>query len=85
MVNQELTVLPEMTVGQNIFLQHEPLNSLGLIDREAMRRDLEGLICIYQIDVDAEDLVGELSLDKRQLVEILKVLFKNPEPIIFPI
>jgi ribose transport system ATP-binding protein len=83
MVYQELTLLPEMTVSQNIFLQHEPLNRLGLIDRKAMRRQLDELISTYQIDVDPEDLVGDLPLDKKQLVEILKVLFKKPELIIF--
>ena len=83
MVYQELTVLPEMTVSQNIFLQQEPLNRLGLIDRGTMRRDLDDLMRKYQINVDPEDLVGDLSLDRKQLVEILKVLFKNPELLIF--
>ncbi len=82
MVFQELTLLPELTVSQNIFLHHEPLNRLGLIDGKAMRRQLEELMSTYQITVDAEELVGDLSLDKKQLVEILKVLFKNPNLII---
>ncbi len=83
MVYQELTVLPDMTVGQNVFLHHEPRNRIGLLDRGQMRREFERLSRTFQIELNPDDLVGELPLDKRQLVEVLKVLNKDPRILIF--
>lgn len=82
MVYQELTVLPHMTVAQNIFLNNEPRNAAGLIDNAKIVEEAERLIDEYDLQVPANALVGELSLAKKQMVEIMKMIVKNPGIII---
>jgi inositol transport system ATP-binding protein len=82
MVYQELTVLPQMTVAQNIFLNNEPLKLWGTINNKDVNKRAEELIKKYNIEINPDDLVGELPIAKQQMVEILKILVRNPEIII---
>ncbi|WHH58178.1 sugar ABC transporter ATP-binding protein [Petroclostridium sp. X23] len=82
MVYQELTVLPEMTVAQNIFLSNEPRNRWGTIDNKEIRQKSKEMLVRYKIDIDPDDLVGTLPIAKQQMVEILKILVRDPEIII---
>ena len=75
---QELSLIPQMTVAENIFLGREPLTAVGLVDRRALRQAAGAAIAEFaealSAGVDPDDLVAELSADERQIVEILKVL-----------
>lgn len=83
---QELSLVPQLSVADNIFLGHEPKRG-GLIDRATLRRDAEALIARFAAvagdGFTADQPVGRLSPDQRQLVEILKVLARQPRLIIF--
>ena len=86
MLYQELTILPGLTVAQNVFLNEEKSNAMrksGLIDEKAMREQVIGLSEKYGIDVNPYALAGDLPIAKQQMVEILKVLVRDPEIIIF--
>ena len=78
-VFQELTLLPHMTVAENLLLRREPRDRLGFIRRSEVTREavrlLDGL-GLPQISADA--LVGDLPLAQRQLVEIAKVISRSP-------
>ncbi len=82
MVYQELSVLPHMTVAQNIFLNNEPRTKAGLIDNAKIVAETEKLIDEYDLQISANALVGELPLAKKQMVEIMKMVVKNPSIII---
>ena len=73
-IYQELSVIPTLTVAQNIYLNREPKNRLGMINYKKMNRDATALIKRYGFDLDASTYVENLSIAKRQLVEILKAL-----------
>jgi ribose transport system ATP-binding protein len=78
-VFQELTLLPWMTVAENLLLRDEPRGPLGLIDRRRMSRDADAALArlgIRHIDPDA--LVEDISLAARQIVEIVRVVIKDP-------
>lgn len=79
MVYQELTMLPYMTVAENIFLNNEPRNRAGLIDGKQIREETAALIEQYGLNIEPTDLVADLPLAKRQMVEIMKLLIKNPD------
>ncbi|NMA01379.1 MAG: sugar ABC transporter ATP-binding protein [Clostridia bacterium] len=83
MVYQELTLFPDMTVAENIFLNQEPCNRWGLINQSEIKRRVTELITKYNIDLNPDDLVGYLPIAKQQMVEILKILAREPELIIF--
>lgn len=83
MVYQELTVLPDLTVGENIFLNREPKTKLGLIDNQRIREKTRVLLEEYEVNLSPDDLVKSLSIAQQQMVEILKILVSQPEIIIF--
>ncbi|PPE82033.1 sugar ABC transporter ATP-binding protein [Kaistia algarum] len=77
MIFQEMSLVPTLTVAQNIFLAHEPTTATGLIDDRAM---LERSAAIFQsmgVDVDPATLVEELSTGQQQLTEIAKALSQD--------
>ncbi|QQO10147.1 sugar ABC transporter ATP-binding protein [Breznakiella homolactica] len=84
MVFQDLSLIPSMTVAENIFLKTNPYRKGPLIDdRENSRRARE---LLELIGVDAEirpqDLVEDMSIGQQQLVEIAKALSNNPSILI---
>lgn len=80
-IYQELSVIPTLTVVQNIFLGQE-LTKRGLLDKKQMRRKVEELIEKCDFDIRPDDYVESLSVAKRQMVEILKALLSDAKVII---
>jgi len=87
MFYQELSLIPAMSVAENIRLGREPLTRLGLVDRDALRATCAAQIAGFGEalghGVDPDMPVAELSADQRQIVEILKVLARDARIIIF--
>ena len=83
-VYQELSLLSNLTVGENIYIGRIPKDRIGCFDRKKLYSQTKGLFDKYGVDdISPSDNVGELPLSKRQMVEILKVLSKDPEVVIF--
>ena len=83
MVFQELSLMPDLTVAQNIFFGHEPTGKDRLISVRVLRERCYELFDEMGIDVaNPSQVVRELSLARRQMVEIAKVLARNPRVII---
>ena len=82
-VYQELSLVPQMTVGENIWLAHEPLRRSGRIDQRAVRRQTIELLDLFRgafhADLDPDSLVSDLPADEKQIVEILKALSTQPK------
>lgn len=72
-VYQELSLAPNLTVAENIFLGEEP-RRLGLIDRKTMMAEAAPLLAALHSRVSPGDVVGRLDLADRQLVEIARAL-----------
>jgi ribose transport system ATP-binding protein len=82
MVFQEFSLVPTLTVAQNIFLAAEPMGRVGLInDREAVRRAREEFAEMH-VDVDPTDRLGNLSTAYWQLTEIAKALAQDARVLI---
>jgi ribose transport system ATP-binding protein len=83
-VYQELSLVPDMTVAENIFLGHEP-SGLGIKRREMNRRAkdlLELFSGTLSPEVTPDTPVSDLSPSERQIVEILKALSLQPRLLI---
>jgi len=79
---QELSLMPELTVADNITLSTPP-RRFGLIDGRAQRRRSEELLArIGCEDIDPSIRVADLPLSRRQMVEIAKALGRNPQLLI---
>jgi len=87
MFYQELSLIPAMTVAENIHLGREPTTCGGLVDREGMNasaaRLLAGFGKALGAGVHPQALISDLSADQRQIVEILKVLARPSRMVVF--
>jgi len=75
MVFQHFMLADNFTVWENIVLGDEPGPPMRLDVRHARRR-IRGLGDQYGLDLDPDELVGDLGVGEKQRVEILKVLFR---------
>lgn len=73
-IYQELSLLPALTVTENIYLGQEIMGKFGLPDWKKMRKQTQELIDRYGFDINPDAIVETLGIAKRQLVEILKAL-----------
>jgi ribose transport system ATP-binding protein len=81
-IHQELNVLNEMSIVDNMFLGKEKKNKLGLIDKKSMVKLAKEKLILLGLDVDPNTLIKDISVGKRQLVEIAKALLMDAELII---
>jgi ribose transport system ATP-binding protein len=82
-VFQELSLVPDLTVAQNLFLGREPRNRLWLPDQRRMRQDAAKLFAelgFENLDPSAE--IRQLPLADRQLAEIAKAVSRKPRVLI---
>ena len=80
-VYQELTLVPNMTVGENIFLGKEPVER-GSVNWNKLYADTREILSKYQLDVQPQALVRNLGVGKMQMVEIAKALSENAKILI---
>lgn len=82
MIFQEFSLVPTLTVAQNIFLTREPRwGAMFLDDRGATRR-ARAILAELGEDISPHILVSELSAGLMQMVEIAKALSKNAKILI---
>jgi ribose transport system ATP-binding protein len=82
MVHQELSVAPDLTVAENVFLGNQPTNRLGLVQWRRMAREAGEQLARFGIDVDPMTRLGDLPIGLQQLIEIARVLFSGARIII---
>jgi ribose transport system ATP-binding protein len=78
-VYQEMSVLPYLSVAENIFLSHMPMKNRFFVDWNTMNRRAKELLNDMEIDIDPTARVGDLSIGKRQMVEIAKGMSLKPK------
>ncbi|MXN63959.1 ATP-binding cassette domain-containing protein [Stappia sp. GBMRC 2046] len=79
---QELSLVPDLSVADNISISKPP-RRFGLIDRRAQVARAEELLAQVRCeDIDPNALVRELSLSRRQMVEIAKAIGRDPKVLI---
>ncbi|QPK81239.1 sugar ABC transporter ATP-binding protein [Schaalia sp. ZJ405] len=83
LVHQELSLLPNLTVAENIFLGRFPQRA-GLVHRDKMNSDAAALLArVGLAELAPTTLTGRCSVAVQQLVEIAKALSQNPKIIVF--
>ncbi len=73
---QELSLVKELTVGENIFLGKEP-SRFGVINWTELYHKASHLLRDLNLDIDPRVIVGNLGIGQQQLVEIAKALSKD--------
>ena len=77
MVHQHFMLQEQMTVLENIVLCGEPVKRLGFVDFAGARRKLADGFAEHGISIDLDAVVGQLAVGQRQVVEILKMLYRD--------
>ena len=77
MVHQELNQVLRRNVMENVWLGRFPTNKFGIVDSKKMYDETKEVFERLEIDVDPKQIIGELSVSKRQMVEIGKAVSYN--------
>ena len=75
-IHQELVQVPHMTVAENIFLGREPLGKFG-VNYTQMSADSQKMLDRFDLGIDADSLIVNLSIAQQQMVEIVKAISFN--------
>jgi ribose transport system ATP-binding protein len=75
---QDLSLIPTMTVRDNILLGVEPEGKLGMVDREKSRRSVNALLGRFQIDCDPNAYLQTLMPSVQSMVEVAKAVYLKP-------
>jgi len=81
-VYQELALVPQLTVGENIFLGHEPRKANGSIDWNKLYSDTKDILKKYRLNIPYAEKVENLPVGKQQMVEIAKALSEDAKVLI---
>ena len=73
-IYQELSLIPTLTVAENIFVGRAPIGRLGLVDWRRMEEASRGIIARVGLTIDPLTPVSALSVAEQQLVEIARAL-----------
>jgi ABC-type sugar transport system ATPase subunit len=80
MIQQELSLVPALSVAENILLGAEP-SRYGVIDRRRLRERVRAVLSELGESIDPDTAVARLPLARRQLVEIAKALAHSEIPL----
>ena len=82
MVHQELSVVPDLSVAENVFLGAQPTNRFGIVQWRRMAREAREQLARFGIDADPLSRLGDLPIGLQQLIEIARVLSSGARIII---
>jgi ribose transport system ATP-binding protein len=75
-IYQELSLVPQLTVAENILLGHEPSRA-GVIQRAALREAARRSLEEVGLAIDPDRRVDRLGIAEQQMVEVAKALFRR--------
>jgi simple sugar transport system ATP-binding protein len=73
-VYQRSTILPDLTVTENLFLDRQSVSALRPIRWKELRRRAAQLLGEFGVDIDPSELARDLTVEQRQFVEIARAL-----------
>ena len=82
MIFQEMSLVPTLTVAQNIFLTREARDGVGFIDDRAAEQQTRVLFADLGVNIDPRLSVAELSAGQQQLTEIVKATSRRAQVLI---
>ena len=83
MVHQHFMLVPVFTVTENVMLGEEATRTGGFLDREAVAKEIRAISEQYNLEVDPNAYVKDLPVGVQQRVEIIKLLYRKADILIF--
>ena len=81
-VHQELNLFNDLKVFENMFLNREYTNKMGMLDKKRMRAEARELFERLGVEIDPDAVVSDLKTSQKQLLEICKALHLKAKLII---
>jgi ribose transport system ATP-binding protein len=82
MIHQELSVIPELSVAENLFLGRQPLTAWGTIDWKKMNAVADDEMGKLGFNLDVRRSLGHYSLGTQQVIEVLRVILSGARVLI---
>lgn len=83
MVHQHFMLIPVFTVTENVMLGEEAVKTGGLLDRALAAGEIHQISEQYHLDVPPEAYIKDLAVGVQQRVEIIKLLYRKADILIF--
>lgn len=83
LIHQELSLVPDMTVGENVFLGNMPRKGKWFVDSGLLNRQCEGILERLKCKFKPTERLGSLSIANQQMVEIARALVFKPKVVVF--
>ena len=83
MVHQHFKLVECFSVLDNIILGNEPTKKLGFLNKDAARKKILELSDRYGLSVEPDALIEDITVGMQQRTEILKMLYRENEILIF--
>lgn len=81
-IYQELSLVPRLSVAENVFMGDLPTNGTAVIDRRYMRRRAREILEWLGFGIDVDAPVGSLGVAQQQAVELAKALHRSAKVIL---
>jgi ribose transport system ATP-binding protein len=81
-IHQELSIVPNMTVAENLALGNEPKTKWGFLDRKKIYDEAIEKIARVRAPIDPSELMGNLSVGTQQILEIARAISMNAQILI---
>lgn len=81
-IYQELSLVPTLTVVENMFLGRESLRPGGFLNKGEMYREYARILGEFSFDISPDTIVSDLSIANQQMVEIMKAVSCNADLLI---
>lgn len=83
MVHQHFMLIPVLTVTENVMLGEESIHNGLFLDRKAVAKRIREISQKYGLQVDPDAYIKDLPVGIQQRVEIIKVLYRHANILIF--
>ncbi len=83
LIHQEQSLVPEMSVAENIYLGNLPKKWGNRVDWKTLHHDSTAILKRLKCSFSSKDIVSDLSIAKKQMVEIARALVFTPKVVIF--
>jgi len=81
-IHQELSLLPNMTVCENIFLGNEKVSGFRKLNKSEMKAQSAEMLRKIGCSAEPDTMVGKISVGEMQMIEIIKAVSKHSKIII---
>ena len=83
LIHQELSLVPEMSAAENIYLGELPRKSFGRVDWKTLEKRSNAILERLKCNFRSEMTVAHLSIANQQMVEIARALTVNARVVVF--